>query len=157
MILKKIKYSANDEQDSVVIRIDDLRARIGYRVGFAIDQNLRMGAKQMAEFHGASASFWRELALTDLTDTPKPHRTPRQSRHLPSYKTWEIHCNPPLVGLFFDGKGMEFDIELAVKIGHEIRRASRRAKAWAGDTSTDRRLFANLTDGNAPAFVGASH
>lgn len=155
MILEKITYSANDEQDSVVIRVGNLKARVGYRVGFAIDQNLRMGAKQMAEFHGAPASFWRDLVLTDLADCPKPHRTPRQSRHLPSYKVWEVTCNPPLVGLLFDGSGMEFDIELAVKLGHEIRRASRRAKAWAGDTSSDRRMFANLTDANAPEFAHA--
>ena len=157
MLLEKITYSANDEQDFVVIRIGDMKARIGYRIGFAIDQSLRMGAKQMAELHGAPASFWRDVEVTDLKDCPKPHRTPRQSQHLPSCKKWEVTCNPPLVGLLFDDVGKEFDIELAVKIGHEIRRASRRAKAWAGDMSSDMRLMAHLTDANAPAFAGASH
>lgn len=156
-ILEKSTYSANDEHDTVLIRVHDLRARVPYRVGFEIDQALRMMAKTMAQCYGAPGSFWRELALPDLADCPKPYRKARQSRHLPSYKKWEVQCNPPLVGLFFDGRGREFDLEMAVTLGHEIRRASRRAKAWAGDNSRHVGIMANLTDANTPTVVGVTH
>lgn len=150
MLLERVTYSANDDLDSVVLRIGDMQQRVGYRVGFAIDQSLRVAAKHVAEYYGAKASFWRELALTSLDDCPKPHRSARQSRHTPTYREWSVEMhNPPLVALLFDGAGEEFDIDVAVSFGHEIRRASRRAKAWAGDTSSDRRLIAHITDANA--------
>lgn len=144
-LLQKIPYSANDDLDTVVIRIGDLRERVGYNVGFSLDQYMRLAAKQAASIHGAPATFWRELYLVDLDDCPKAHRGIRQSRLTPSYDKWEVKCNPPLVGLYFDGSGVEVEYETAVQIGHAIRRASRRAKAWAGDTTRWTSFMGNLT------------
>ena len=157
-ILQKIRWSADDDLDSVVLRIDDMRQRIGYLAGFRIDQALRMGAKQVAEFYGAPARFWRELDLTHLDDCPRPHRTPRQSRHVATYKNWEVRIqSPPLVTLLFDGVGKDLEMELAVKIGHGVRRASRRAKAWAGDSSRGLSVMAHITDANAPNAARPIH
>lgn len=150
-ILQKLTFQANNDLDSVVIRVGEMSQRIGYNTGFEIDQNLRMAAKHAAQFHRAPASFWRDVDLVDLDDCPRPHRGYRQSRHLPTYQTWSVTCKPPLVGLVFDGQCVELDYETAVKAGHTIRRASRRAKAWAGDTSRSKRLLAHVTDANAPA------
>ena len=57
-----------------------------------------------------------------------------------------MRANPPLVGLYFDGHGEEMDYETAVKLGHAIRRAARRAKAWAGDRSSYSSCLGNLTN-----------
>lgn len=154
MLLQKVVFSANDEQDSVLIKIGGLKHRVGYRVGFEIDHYLRLAAKQAARFHRAPANFWRELDLDDLEDQPKPHRGARQSRHRPTYKHWEIRCNPPLVALLFDGRGEEMDYETAVKLGHAIRRAARRAKAWAGDTSKYSAMLGNATDAEEDYKLG---
>ena len=150
MILEKVKFSANDDYDTVIIKVGDLHERVGYNVGFGIDQALRVGAKAVAGYYGAPASFWRDVEVNDLQDTPKPHRTPRESTLTPSCSKWEVKIiEMPLVTLLFDERGVDVDMELAVKLGHEIRRASRRAKAWAGDTSRARRMTARLTDANA--------
>ena len=145
MILQKLVFSANNEEDSVVLRVGDLQHRFGYRVGFDIDHHMRLAAKQAARFDRAPASFWRDVDVPGDEQDPRPHRGFRQSRLLPTYKTWKIGVNPPLVVVTFDNTSVEMDYEAAIKVGHLIRRASRRAKAWAGDTATYSAMLGNLT------------
>lgn len=146
MLLEKHLFKANDNLDFVDIAFGTLSARIGYRVGFSIDHHLRLAAKQAARLDRAPANFWRAVDLVDLDDAPKPSRVPRQSMLTPSASVWAVGVTPQLVWLSFDSAAMEMDYETAIKFGHAIRRASRRAKAWAGDRSKYSQMLGMLTD-----------
>jgi hypothetical protein len=148
MLLERVRHDVNDELDFVNIRCGVIRARIGYRIAFAVDHRLRIAAKQSARFHRVPASFWRFVELPDLEDCPRPSRIPQQSRLTPTVSRWDVFTVPgePLVHIEFDGMAMELDYEAAVKLGHDIRRAGRRAKAWAGDRSKYSAMLGLLTD-----------
>lgn len=155
MLLEKKAFLVNDNMDFVEVKFGCINVRIGYRIGFAIDQNMRLAAKQAAQIDRAPASFWRDVDIPDLDDCPKASRWPQQSQLTPTCKKWEVKCYPTaLVGLFFDGIGEEMDYETAVKLGHAIRRASRRAKAWAGDTAKHSRMMGILTDAEQDYKLG---
>lgn len=156
MLLERKVFTVNDELDFVNIKFGSINARIGYRLGFAIDQRMRLAAKYAARYDRAPATFWRDVDLVDLDDVPKPSRLPQQSRLVPSATSWAVEAEPPLVRLMFDNIGEEMDFETAVKLGHAIRRASRRAKAWAGDTSSYSRMLGMLTDAEEDSRLGLS-
>lgn len=155
-VLERRSFSVDDELDFVRVRFGSINAQIGYRIGFVIDHHMRLAAKQAARFDRVPPRFWQDVELPDLEDRPKTSRTPQQSRLRPSVSTWEVKVNPPLVGLFFDGQGEEMDYETAVKLGHAIRRASRRAKAWAGDHSKYSAMLGMLTDAEEDYRLGIS-
>lgn len=146
MLLEKKAFVVDGELDFVNIRFGSIQARIGYRIGFVIDHHMRLAAKQAARFDRAPASFWHDVELPDLEDAPRTSRVPQQSRLVPTVSSWSVGVNPPLVRLEFDSMVEEMDYETAVKLGHAIRRASRRAKAWAGDHSRYSAMLGNLTD-----------
>ena len=50
------------------------------------------------------------------------------------------------VCLLFGDQAEIFGYEDGIKFHQKIRRAGRRAKAWAGDASSQRTMLANLTD-----------
>lgn len=131
----------------VIIRLDDLRPMVPYQKGLEVSQGLRLACKQAARFDHAPATFWRDVDMEDLSDCPKPHRGFRRSLLVSNVKSYEVRVNPPLVALLFDGIGREMSYEDGVKLHQMIRRACRRAKAWAGDTSRNRRMLGMLTSG----------
>lgn len=153
-LLQKTRFTVNDELDFVNIRFGVIHARIGYRVGFHIDHYLRLAAKQAARVDRANAKFWHDMELPDLNDCPKTNRQPRQSMLTPTVVNYAVNVNPPLVSLEFDGKAMEMDYETAIKLGHEVRRASRRAKAWAGDGAKYSAMLGMLTDAESDYRLG---
>ena len=155
LLLEKIHFQVDDRFDFIDIKFGSLlSARIGYRLCFVIEQNLRIAAKQAAQFDNAPASFWRDVDVIDLEDDKyTPSRVPQQSQlspSLPPGSKWEVQVNPPLVRLVLHDMAAEMDYETAVKFGHAIRRAARRAKAWAGDTSSHSRMAGYLTNSNEP-------
>ena len=153
-LLKRTQMGADDNQDLVVIRLGDLRPTVPYQSAFLIAAGLRMGCKQAARHDRAPATFWRDMDLDDLYDSPKPHRGFRRSKLVPNIDSYEVKVNPPLVGLFFDGVGKEMGYEDGIRLHQAIRRAGRRAKAWAGDTSLDRRMMGNLSDAEEDYRIG---
>jgi hypothetical protein len=145
-LLKRTQMGADDNQDLVVIRLGDLRPTVPYQTALKIAAALRMGCKQAARYDRAPATFWRDVDIEDLNDSPRPHKGFRRSTLVPNVKDYEVRVNPPLVGLFFDGVGKEVTYEDGIRLHQMIRRAGRRAKAWAGDISRDSRMLGNLTD-----------
>ncbi len=130
----------------VELELGAIKVLIPYQAAFEMSQSLRLGAKQAARLDRVPATFWRDVDTEDLTDVPRTHRGGYRRSHLvPNFHKWEVQVHGALVGLYFDGSGMEFDYELAVKLHQMIRRAARRAKAWAGDHSKGRRMLGMLT------------
>jgi len=158
MLLEKIIFTVNDEMDFIDITFGSVRARINYRAGFDLDQRLRIHAKDAARFDRAPAKFTNEVDVPELEKGLKPHRQYRQSRLLPSVTNWMIESNAAvgLVRLTFDSMSEEMDYETAVKLARAVRRASRRAKAWAGDTSRYSRCLGNLTDAEEDYRLGVA-
>lgn len=145
-LLKPTQMGADDEQDMVVIRLGPIRPRLLYRLALEIAAALRVSCKDAARYDRAPATFWRDIDLDDLNDCPKTHKGFRQSGLITNFKSYEVMVNPPLVGLMFDNIVTEMDYENGIRLHQAIRRAGRRAKAWAGDSSMDRRMIGNLTD-----------
>jgi hypothetical protein len=154
VLLERVTFKVDDNLDFVTIQFGSINARIGYRIGFVIDHNLRLAAKQAARFDRVPAMFWREVEVPDLEDEPATSRVVQQSRLSPTVSSWAVRVNPPLVELLFDGAGEQMDYETAVKLGHAIRRASRRAKAWAGDRSSYSSMLGFLTDAEEDYRLG---
>ena len=153
-MLRPTKHGANDVEDMVVITLGDLRPRIPYQTALEIAQHLRLAAKHAARFDNVPGSFWPDVDMEDLRDCPTPHRGFRRSNQTQNIKIWRIEVNGQLVNLTFDGVGREMDYESAIKLHMRIRRAGRRAKAWAGDTGKTSRMLANLTDATVDAELG---
>lgn len=144
-LLQRTRFTVDDKLDFVALKFGGLAVRFGYRLGFTIDQTLRLAAKHAATVDDAPASFWRELELTDLNDRPRTHREPRQSKLTPTASNWAVEIDGAEVILRFDADAMAMDYVTAIRLGHAIRRASQRAKAWAGDFSRYSALRGNLT------------
>jgi hypothetical protein len=153
-LLKRMQMGADDNLDMVVIRLGDLRPTVPYQTAFKIAAALRMGCKQAARYDRAPATFWRDMDLEDLNDSPRPHNGFRRSRLVSNVNEYEVRVDPPLVGLFFDDVGKEVTYEDGIRLHQMIRRAGRRAKAWAGDISRDSRMLGNLTDGEEDYRLG---
>lgn len=143
----------DSELDFVNIKFGTISARIGYRIAFVVDHHLRLAAKRAARFDRANAKFWREVDLPEI-DKTKPSRVPQQSRLSPTVSNWQVGVNPPLVLLSFDGMSQEMDYETAIKVGHALRRAGQRAKAWAGDSSKYSAMLGLLTDAEEDYKLG---
>jgi hypothetical protein len=153
-MLLPTQMGANDNQDMVVIRLGDMRPQIPYQTAFELAQHLRVGCKRACRFDHADGSFWTDVDMEDLDDCPRPHRGFRRSLLASTVTKWELSVNKQLVSLRFDGRGIEFDYETGVKLHQMIRRAARRAKAWAGDTKKGSRMLSNLTDAREDDRLG---
>ena len=153
-MLRPTRHGANNREDMVVITLGDLRPRIVYQVALEIAQHLRLAAKHAARFDNVPGSFWADVDMQDLNDCPSAHKRFRRSNQTQNIKTWRIEVNGQLVSLLFDGVGREMDYESAIKLHMRIRRAGRRAKAWAGDTGKASRMIANLTDAAEDSRLG---
>ncbi|KKN64463.1 hypothetical protein LCGC14_0491510 [marine sediment metagenome] len=154
MLLKPMQMGADDNQDMVVIRLGDLRPMIPYQKAFEFAHELRLGCKQAARFDRAPQTFWREIDLESLEDCPKAHRGFRRSKLVPNVDSCHVRFKGALVSLIFDERYVQTGYEEGIKLHHSIRRAGRRAKAWAGDTSRQRGLLANLTDAEEDYRLG---
>lgn len=153
-MLLPTRMGANDNQDMVVIRLGDMHPRIPYQVALELSQHLRVACKHACRFDHADGSFWTDVDIEDLEDCPKPHKGFRRSLQAPNVKAWKIEVNAQLVNLTFDGVGREMDYETGIKLHQMIRRAARRAKAWAGDAGKGTRMLANLTDAGEDYRLG---
>ncbi len=145
-LLTPTQMGANDDLDFVVVTLGSLKPKMPWQTALQVCHHLRMHSKQAARFDRVPANFWRDVAVVDLDDCPAPHPTFRRSTLQQNFKKWEVGSNPPLVALIFDGQWTQMGYEDGIKLHHEIRRAARRAKAWAGDTSKVSTALANLTD-----------
>lgn len=156
MLLEKKIFTVNDEMDFVNITFGTVKARISYKAGFDLDQYLRTHAKNAARLDRVSARFVHEVDVPELEKYLKPNRKFRQSRLLPSVRTWDVASNPQLrlVRMSFDSMSEEMDYETAVKLARAVRRASRRAKAWAGDVSRHSRCLGHLSDAEEDYRLG---
>ena len=144
-ILRKTQFGANNVEDMVEIRLGNTFPVVPYQIGFEIASRLRMGAKAAATFDKAPSTFWRQVSMGDLEDCPSPNRNFRRSNQVSNVTLWKVAHNKNLVAIIFDEVGVTFGYEEAIKLHQIIRRASRRAKAWAGDTTTTSRVLCNLT------------
>lgn len=145
---------ADDDQDMVVVRLGSLKPMIPYQTAFAFAQELRLGCKEAARADRVPATFWRGMDLVSLEDCPVPHRKFRRSKLVSNVESCHVRVLPGLVTLIFDDTTTQMGYEDGIRLHHAIRRAGRRAKAWAGDTSRDRRLRATLTDGEENYRLG---
>lgn len=157
MLLEKLHFTVNDELDFVHIKMGNINVRLGYRIAFEIAQGLINIAAEVARFDKVSIkNFKDEYDKADLEDCPRPHRRFRQSRIVPTAESWEAYGAPPLVGLLFDGKGQEMDVETTAALAGGLRRAARRAKAWAGDSSSHSNCTGILTDAEEDYRLGVA-
>lgn len=150
-ILRSLRFTVDERFDLVDLRVRDALFRFPYAAGFEIEQALRQTAKVVFRAIGQDPAVWRDETPDDLEDQPAPARFARRSELIPNVRAWRVYIAGNLVGLEFDGVGYEIEPALALKLSHGIRRASRRAKAWAGDTTKHIRMSATLEDANATA------
>jgi hypothetical protein len=157
MFLEKTTFTVNDELDFVTLKCGTIDVRIGYRVALSVAKSLMETAAHVARFQRISIKDFKEqMQEADLEDSPRPNRRPRQSKLTPTATSWETYPTASLIGLLFDGEGMELDPEFAWKMGSELRRAGRRAKAWAGDSSKISNCTGILTDAEEDYRLGVA-
>ena len=149
-LLQRMPFSANDVDDMVQIRLGAIRPLMPYGAALELAAHLRVACKEAMPFYAAPPRSWRDLDTEDLDDCPRPHRGFRRSTRVPNYRAWSCHARrAPLITVVFDGVETDLDLEFAIRIHVSIRRAGRRAKAWAGDRSKTLRITARLSDANA--------
>lgn len=160
MILEKITYGATAVEDMVHGHIAGLKFVAPYQTLFEMCQKLRMASKIAARADRAGPTFWREFNLTDLADVPALYREGfRRSMQRPTLKAYHFDIKGSLVvvGLFNRG-GTPYNVEIhyedAIKWHHQLRLEARRAKAWAGDSSKQRRLTGHITDAEEDYRLG---
>lgn len=141
-----MQLGADDHQDMVIIRLNHSRPMVRYPIGLEIAARLRMACKMAARYDRAPATFWRDCDVVDLGNCPKPHRGIRESGLVPTALDWDALTKGPLVALRFDDLVTQMPYEEGIHLHREIQRASRRAKAWAGDASRAGRMLGNLTN-----------
>ncbi len=146
MILSPTKFHANNDEDMVVITIGDMQPRAAYQTAFEIAHHLRMACKSAARHDRTPANFWPDVDMEDLEDCPRPHRGFRRSKQMQSFTNCSTRFKGAEVCLLFDGVGQIFGYEDGIKLHQMIRRAARRAKAWAGETGKSGRMLANMND-----------
>ncbi len=146
-ILEKLPHRVNDVEDFVHLRLGVLSPRFDYRNGFRMAQGLRMAAKMAAQrLDRITAQFWRAIDLPDLDDCPPTSPWPQRSAQVQNFGMWTTGVTAEnLVFLLFDDQLSEMDYEKAIKLHHDIRRAARRAKAWAGDRGMSLQMAAHVT------------
>jgi hypothetical protein len=147
-VLRPVKFGANDVEDMVVITLGDLRPRIPYQMAFDIAHRLRLAAKAAARYDRANGRFWLDVDIEDrdLEDCPRTHRGFRRSKQVHNVDAFEVSYNRQEVRLTFDRRGEIFGYEEAIRLHQMIRRAGRRAKAWAGEGGRGMTMLSNLTD-----------
>ena len=154
-ILTRTQMGADDDLDTVVIRLGELRPRVPYQIALEIEQNLRVSCKEAARFDRAGNRFWKDLVTEDpRLDVPKAHKGFRRSKLVPNVDTWTVAHKPLLVALLFDGVGKEMGYEDGIHLHTLIRKAGLRAKAWAGDTDSRSRMLGALHDAEADDKLG---
>ncbi len=146
MIITPTKFAANNDEDMVNIQVGDLRPRIAYQSAFKIAHALRMACKSAARYDREPGTFVNDVDVEDLEDCPKPSRQFHRSKQVPNVTNWRVSYKDAEVELMFDDRGQIFGYEDGIRLHQMIRRAGRRAKAWAGDTSKNRAMLANMTD-----------
>lgn len=146
MIITPTKFAANNHEDMVNIQIGDLRPRIAYQSAFEIAHALRMACKSAARHDRQQATFVNDVDVEDLEDCPRPNRQFRRSNQVPNVKNWRVCYQKAEVAILFDGRGEIFGYEDGIRLHQMIRRAGRRAKAWAGESQKNITMLANLTD-----------
>jgi hypothetical protein len=148
-IVTKLTYKVDDHDDMVRLKLGSEYHFMRYRTAFEIEQSLRVAAKEVMRRLGETARKWYDDLPDNLDDRPSTHRGFRESNQIASFKNWSVCVSGTEVQVFFDGSGTGFDADFALHLHWDLRRAARRAKAWAGDTSRHRRLQGYLTDANA--------
>ena len=154
MVYRRVKFAANDDEDMVNIVIGAIAGRVDYQQSFRLSQSLRLACIGAARHDRAPGTFWRDVDMEDLNDCPPPHRTSRRSKQIATVDHWQTKYNGAEVCVLFDGKGEIMGYEDGIKLHQKIRRAGRRAKAWAGDGSANLVLLAGLTDGEENYKLG---
>jgi hypothetical protein len=145
-VLRPNQFAANDVEDMVLLKIGELRPRICYQTAFELAHHLRMACKAAARHDRAPANFWLDMDIEDLNDCPRPHKGFRRSRQAPNVTATSVRHKGAEVCVLFDGRGEIMGYEDGIRLHQMIRRAGRRAKAWAGDPGKGRTMLANLTN-----------
>ncbi len=153
-LYRPVSIRANDDEDMVNIVVGDLAGKVPYQSSFRLSQSLRLACISAARHDRAPATFWRDVDMEDLNDAPPTHRTFRRSKQVATVDRWQTAFQGAEVRLLFDGKAVAMGYEEGIKLHQKIRRAGRRAKAWAGDSSSHRMLLAALTDGEENYRLG---
>jgi hypothetical protein len=155
-LLRLTQLGANDDEDMVVITLGDLRPRVAYQTALEFAHYLRMACKGAARHDRAPATFWPDVDMEDLNDCPRPHRGFRRSTQAPNVTSCKAAYQGAEVAVLFDGRGVIVGYEDGIKLHQMIRRAGRRAKAWAGDDRKGRTMLANMTDAEEDYKLGLS-
>ncbi len=153
MLLQKIKYGATANLDMVDIRVADMRPRVPYQIAFEIAHKLRMAAKRAARWDRQPATLSHDY-MGDLKDVPRPNRAFRRSKLTSNMRRYLVGTNDRMVQIGFNNSCMDIEYEDALKLHAKIRIEARRAKAWAGDTSTTSRLLGMVTDAEEDDRLG---
>ena len=143
---RRSKHGANDHEDMVTITLGSLRPRVAYQTAFEIAHSLRLACKAAARYDRVPANFWLDVNIEDLDDCPRPHRGFRRSKLAPNVTHWQVSHLHTEVQLIFDGRGEILGYEDGIKLHQRIRRAGRRAKAWAGESTKGHRMLSMITD-----------
>ncbi len=146
-VLTPTLIGADDRLDMVVIKLGDFRPMMPWQSALEIAHYLRMHCKSAARHDRQASNFWPDVpGQGDLNDCPKTNRRHRRSKLGQNFNHWEVGHKGGEVGLGFDGRWKAMGYEDGIRLHNMIRRAGRRAKAWAGEGGRGRRMLSNLTD-----------
>ena len=71
-----------------------------------------------------------------------------------NFDRWQVGDKGAEVALGFDGRWEAMGYEDGIRLHNMIRRAARRAKAWAGEGRKSSRMLSNLTDAEDGYRIG---
>ena len=156
VILEKLQFGADDNQDMVDMRLGTLRPRMPYQNAFDLVLRLQLGCKMAARADRQAATFVQDMEgeLESLEDCPPAHRGFRRSILGGNVRVYEVRARGTLVCIQFDDEIIEMEYEDGIRFHRMLHRAARRAKAWAGDTGRSRRMLGNLTDAEEDDRLG---
>lgn len=148
-VLKQTSVSAVAEEDTVVVTFGSTEVRLLYQTGFEITRAMRMACKMAMKHEGVPNTEWRKLAASSRSDgpIPRPHHCFRRSRGASaSISVWRVAFEGSLVCLHLGDTVVRMHYADAFQLHTWIRRASKCAKAWAGDQSRMVSGIAYLSD-----------
>jgi hypothetical protein len=152
-LLKRENVEVNTENDVVVLKVGRHVARFAYGTAFVIAQRLRLSANVALRHAGVARDERAELKREQVEDEFDYFADCKLDTDgaLSEGFRWEVGNEGELVVFQISDLIIRWEAPAAMTIAAWFREAGQRAKAWAGDVSTTRRLLGILSDANESA------
>jgi len=144
MSSETIDFSIFVDMDRVVFRIDRTDFFIPYAQVFKMAQHLQLyGKRSKALIHEKES--W--VTITDAGNTEvQDYSTVKPYTQVKGRFDWEFRTDSELIWFKLGDFITSFHFVAGLQLAHLIRMAGRKAKKWAGDTSTMKTAAGMLTD-----------